>query len=165
MFQNGVHPPPSGKTTGMVRQPHKETHMNKELAKVLRSVAEAGKSQNGTQTVALADITQRAPEERVFLEQLSEGVCVTEACERAGMARRTAYRRRIEDRDFRELWDESLRMAADLLEAEADRRGRTGWSEDIYHKGRVIGTRHRYSDRMLMFRLRALKPAMYRNVH
>jgi hypothetical protein len=100
--------------------------------------------------------------EDLFLSLLSEGVSVCEACARAGIPRRSAYARRREDKDFATLWDEALAMAADTLEAEADRRGRDGWSEDVYYRGQVIGQRRRYSDRMLMFRLKALRPEMYK---
>ena len=55
-------------------------------------------------------------------------------------------------------------MAADTLEGEADRRGREGWSEDVFYRGQVVGKRQRYSDRMLMFRLKALKPEMYKGI-
>jgi hypothetical protein len=99
--------------------------------------------------------------EDLFLALLSEGVSVCEACARAGMPRRSAYARRRDDKAFATLWGEALAMAADTLEAEADRRGRDGWSEDVYYRGQVVGQRRRYSDRMLIFRLRALKPERY----
>jgi hypothetical protein len=103
-------------------------------------------------------------EERVFLDLISEGLTVSEASLRAGISRHAVYRRRHAEYGFRELWDQALDIAGDRLEEEADRRGFTGWEEAIYHKGSVVGTRRRFSDRMLMFRLRALKPGRYRNV-
>ena len=118
----------------------------------------------GTNTAPPAESAGLSPAEVLFLELLSEGVSVSAACERAGIPRRSAYNRRRDDPAFRERWDESLRMAADMLEDEADRRGRDGWSEDVYYRGQVVGRRQRYSDRMLMFRLRALKPEMYRGI-
>jgi len=103
-------------------------------------------------------------EERMFLDLVSEGLTVSEASLRAGISRHAVYRRRHTEYAFRELWDQALDIAGDRLEEEADRRGFTGWEEAIYHKGGVVGTRRRFSDRMLMFRLRALKPGRYRNV-
>ena len=117
-----------------------------------------------TNTVQGAEITDRSSKETVFLDLLSEGVSVCEACDRAGIPRRSAYARRNTDQTFREQWDESLRMAADTLEGEADRRGRDGWGEDVYYRGQVVGQRKRYSDRMLMFRLKALKPERYKGI-
>jgi hypothetical protein len=103
-------------------------------------------------------------EERVFLDLISEGLTVSEASLRAGISRHVLYRRRNAEYPFQRLWDEALDIAGDRLEEEADRRGFTGWEEAVYHKGAVVGVRRRYSDRMLMFRLRALKPGRYSRV-
>jgi hypothetical protein len=102
-----------------------------------------------------------SPEERHFFELLSQGVPVIDACNRALITRATVYRRRNADPAFARLWDEALQIAGDLLEEEADRRGRHGWEENVWHKGCVVGTRRCFSDRMLMFRLKALKPERY----
>jgi hypothetical protein len=107
---------------------------------------------------------QLSAAELQFLELLSEGHTVGEACVRAGVVRATIYRKRHEDYVFERLWDQALDIAGDRLEEEADRRGFTGWEEVIQHKSGAVSTRRRYSDRMLMFRLRALKPGRYRNV-
>ena len=114
-----------------------------------------------TNTVQDIDPADRSAKEALFLHLLSEGVSVCEACARASLPRRSVYARRREDKDFATLWDEALAMAADTLEAEADRRGRDGWNEDVYYRGQVVGQRRRYSDRMLIFRLKALKPERY----
>jgi len=116
--------------------------------------------QDETVSVSSRDTT-RTSEEQHFLDLLSQGVPVIDACERAGFTRATVYRRRNADLAFARLWDEALQMAGDLLEEEADRRGRHGWDENVWHKGRVVGTRRRFSDRMLMFRLKAVKPDRY----
>lgn len=118
----------------------------------------------GTNTVPTAENRDLSSKEILFLDLLSEGLSVCEACERADLPRRSVYNRRRDDPTFRQQWDESLRMAADTLEAEADRRGRDGWSEDVYYRGQVVGQRRRYSDRMLMFRLKALNPERYGSV-
>ena len=88
----------------------------------------------------------------MFLDLLSEGMSVSAACERANIPRRSVYNRRSADQAFREQWDEAIDMAADTLEAEADRRGRDGRSEDVYYRGQVVGPRWRYSDPMLLTR-------------
>ncbi len=117
-----------------------------------------------TNTVQDIETSARSDKEDLFLSLLSEGVSVCEACTRAGMPRRSVYARRRDDKAFAALWDEALSMAADTLEAEADRRGRDGWSEDVYYRGQVVGQRRRYSDRMLIFRLRALRPELYKDI-
>ena len=105
-----------------------------------------------------------SPEERQFLDLISQGLTVGDACLRAGLSRASVYRRRHAEYKFEKLWDEALDIAGDRLEEEADRRGVSGWEETVYHKGSAVGVRKRYSDRMLMFRLRALKPRRYSSV-
>ena len=130
----------------------------------LKFTVVSSNSHFGTNTVPTAENQGLSSKETLFLDLLSEGVSVCEACERADIPRRSIYNRRRDDQTFREKWDESLRMAADMLEGEADRRGRDGWGEDVYYRGQVVGQRKRYSDRMLMFRLKALKPDMYKGI-
>ena len=120
--------------------------------------------QSGTNTVPTPENPDLSSKEKMFLDLLSEGMSVCAACERADVPRRSVYNRRRADQAFREQWEEALDMAADTLEAEADRRGRDGWSEDVYYRGQVVGRRQRYSDRMLIFRLRALRPELYGKV-
>jgi hypothetical protein len=128
---------------------------------VVSSKPVSSKPQSGTNTVPTPEIPDQSSKEAMFLDLLSEGMSVCAACERADIPRRSVYNRRRADQAFRAQWDEALDMAADTLEAEADRRGRDGWSEDVYYRGQVVGRRQRYSDRMLIFRLRALKPELY----
>lgn len=120
--------------------------------------------QFGTNTVPNAEIPDKKSKDTLFLDLLSEGVSVCDACDRADIPRRSVYNRRRTDPAFREQWDEALEMAVDFLEAEADRRGRDGWGEDVYYRGQVVGKRQRYSDRMLIFRLKALKPEIYKGI-
>ena len=124
----------------------------------------SSRPQFGTNTVPTAEPPDKASKETKFLDLLSEGVSVCDACDRADIPRRSVYNRRRSDPAFRQQWDEALEMAADVLEAEADRRGRDGWGEDVYYRGQVVGQRLRYSDRMLIFRLKALKPDMYKGI-
>jgi hypothetical protein len=55
-----------------------------------------------------------------------------------------------------------VRIASDLLEEEADRRGRDGYDEAVFYRGEEAGTRRKYSDGLLLARLKALKPQDYR---
>ena len=137
-----------------------ENHMKTNAAIDLTVVS--SRPQPCSNTVQDLEISERSLKETAFLELLSEGVSVSEACDRAGIPRRSVYARRNSDPAFRRQWNEALEMAADILEAEADRRGRNGWIEDVYYQGQIVGKRLRYSDRMLMFRLKALKPEMYK---
>lgn len=78
---------------------------------------------------------------------------------------RTLYAWRQDDTAFRQAWD-AARLAgqdavAAVLEAEADRRATRGYREPIHVGGKLIGHRRKYSDALLMFRLRALRPQLY----
>jgi hypothetical protein len=48
------------------------------------------------------------------------------------------------------------------MEQEADRRAIEGVDEPVFHKGTVVGHIRKYSDTLLIFRLKALAPAKYR---
>ena len=49
-----------------------------------------------------------------------------------------------------------MEKVIDQLEAEANRKGYTGYPEPVFTEGFHVGDRTRYSDRLLMFRLKAL---------
>ena len=65
-------------------------------------------------------------------------------------------RRRSED--FAAQWDDALEEGTDLLDAEARRRAVTGIDKPVFYKGKVVGSITTYSDRLLMFLLRAHDP-------
>jgi hypothetical protein len=48
------------------------------------------------------------------------------------------------------------------LEGTADQRAIDGWDEPVYQGGELVGTRRRYSDRLLELRLKAERPDKYR---
>jgi hypothetical protein len=52
--------------------------------------------------------------------------------------------------------------AGDLLEEEADRRGRDGYDVPVFFRGKKVGVKRRYSDGLLQARLKAVLPNKYR---
>jgi hypothetical protein len=50
----------------------------------------------------------------------------------------------------------------DTLEAEADRRAAEGTLRPVFYKGEQCGEIREYSDTLLIFRLKALRPEKYR---
>lgn len=62
---------------------------------------------------------------------------------------------------FAERWRLATEMGTGLLEEEADRRGRDGVSVDEVLPRNMRGPR-RYSDGLLLARLKALRPELYR---
>ena len=97
-----------------------------------------------------------------FFVALENGHAVAAACQAAGYARARVYVWRREDPAFAAAWDAAARVASDLLEEEADRRGRDGYDEAVFYRGEEAGTRRKYSDGLLLARLKALKPQDYR---
>ena len=111
----------------------------------------------------MSNPSTRTPEgDALFFAALENGFPVRAACEAAGYARRCVYRWRKEHEDFAQSWAEALMVAADLLEEEADRRGRDGYDEPVFFQGEVRGAKRKYSDALLLARLKALKPEHYR---
>lgn len=100
---------------------------------------------------------------RVFLSVLAQTGRVAEASRAVGYtdtATLQSFRRN--DEDFAEAWDHALDAAANVLEEEAIRRAHDGVLEPVYYKGEVAGYKTTYSDTLLMFILRGLKPGVYR---
>jgi hypothetical protein len=111
----------------------------------------------------MAPPPKRAPErDALFFTALENAHSVAFACRAAGYSVPSVYRWRAEEAEFAERWDQSITIAADLLEDEADRRGRDGYDEPVFCKGQEVGQKRRYSDRLLLARLKALRPHLYR---
>jgi hypothetical protein len=97
-----------------------------------------------------------------FLEAIAAGQTISAAASTSGYSRRAVYDRRKADAAFRERWDEAVAVAIERLEAEADRRAVEGVLEPVFYQGEECGQVRRYSDTLLIFRLKALRPEMYR---
>lgn len=63
---------------------------------------------------------------------------------------------------YREQFQNARIHFAEVLESEADRRAYDGWLEPVFHQGVLVGHKRKYSDNLLMFRLKALRPDVYR---
>ncbi len=105
----------------------------------------------------------RTPEgDATFFAALENGHPVRAACAAASYARRCVYRWRRDDPEFAAQWAEAMAIAGDLLEEEADRRGRDGYDEPVYFQGEERGAKRKYSDALLLARLKAVRPDQYR---
>lgn len=109
-----------------------------------------------------APTTRAAKADDTFFTALENGHPVRAACTAAGYARRCVYRWRRNDQGFAARWSRALVMAGDLLEEEADRRGRDGVDVPVFHRGETCGTKRKYSDSLLLARLKAIRPEQYR---
>ena len=106
-----------------------------------------------------ARTTKKARER--FLVSLGKLGNVHDACRSARVGRSTAYQWRSGSKAFAEQWDQALDEAADVLEAEVRRRAVTGVLSPVYHKGQVVGRVRKYSDVLLMFLLKSVRPQRF----
>ncbi|MHA2063680.1 MAG: hypothetical protein ACXABY_04775 [Candidatus Thorarchaeota archaeon] len=99
---------------------------------------------------------------RKFLDMLAKTGSVNAARDAVGYASATnLYQFRRENEEFAAEWDVAVNIAADRFEDEVDRRAVEGIDEDIYFKGEVVGQKKVYSDALLQFRLRGMRPSKY----
>jgi hypothetical protein len=63
---------------------------------------------------------------------------------------------------YREAFDVAQEHASDILELEARRRAVEGVTDAVYYMGEVVGEKRTYSDQLLMFMLKALRPEKFR---
>ena len=96
-----------------------------------------------------------------FLCALRRTGNVSAAARAAGICRSRCYEARRRDREFAAAWTDALEEAVDMLEMEAFRRAVEGVGEDRFFRGDVVGTVTRYSDRLLMFLLKARRPSTF----
>lgn len=105
---------------------------------------------------------------RAFLAALAESGIVTRAAEVAGITTKTVYSLREVDAAFAEEWRLARESAADRMEAEALRRAVEGVDEPVFGSGgfkegtKKVGSIRRYSDTLLIFLLKGIRPEKYR---
>lgn len=99
---------------------------------------------------------------KAFLAALEETGSVTEAAKICDVGRSNLYRIRRGDKQFAAEWDQALDVAADVLEDEARRRAVEGTEEPVFQGGKQVGTIRKYSDTLLIFLLKGIRPQKYR---
>lgn len=82
----------------------------------------------------------------IFLLNLAKVPVVTHACTAAGVSRVLAYNYRREDKAFEAAWNDAIEDGIDNAEAEAYRRGVTGFSEPLTHQGQISYETEKYLD-------------------
>jgi hypothetical protein len=80
----------------------------------------------------------------------------------AGIDRGTHYDWLRKDREYRAQFEAATDQAAQALEDEAVRRAYEGVERPVYQMGKQVGVIREYSDTLLIFLLKGLRPAKYR---
>lgn len=98
-----------------------------------------------------------------FISELrSNGGFVNKACIAINVSKQAVYNWRDSDPTFAQQWDDAINIATEELEAECRRRAYEGILEPVFYQGKECGQIRRYSDTLLIFQLKALKPERYR---
>lgn len=106
------------------------------------------------------------PVQRAFLDAYAQMGNITAAAKAAGVDPCNHRKNWVKDPVYLELFREADEQATEILEAEAIRRASRGTDKPIFHKGKQVGSVREYSDPLLMFLLKARRPAVYReNTH
>ena len=101
--------------------------------------------------------------QRTFIEALADTGSVHAAAKAANMSQGGAYylRRQPGAEQFRKAWQKALDIGVQRIEDVAMDRALNGVDEPLYSYGKLVGTRKRYNDRLLMFMLRNRAPERF----
>ena len=101
--------------------------------------------------------TQFVAERQVaFLEALAVTGSVRGAARRARVSHQTCYRARRNSAAFGRAWDAALVVARGAAEAQLADYAMRGVEEEVWYHGEHVGTRRRFSDRLLLAHLARL---------
>ena len=99
------------------------------------------------------------------LELIESGEFIVDVATIIGVSRQTLYREKGKNEAFAKAWKEAEaighKIQADVTEQEMDFRGRIGWIEPKFFEGRICGFVRKYSDALLVARMKALDPDRY----
>ncbi|NVE93853.1 hypothetical protein [Altererythrobacter lutimaris] len=104
-----------------------------------------------------------AARQRAFIEALADTGSVKAAARAVDMSAEGAYhlRRQPGAGPFRAAWQKALDLGVQRIEDVAMDRALNGVDEPLYSYGKLIGTRKRFNDRLLMFMLRNRAPERF----
>ena len=117
-----------------------------------RNHREPPNAPDGGAVAATGDAAQPGTK-AAFLAAYARCGNVTEAAAAGGVTQQAHQRWLTDDEHYGRSFAAAGHEARDALEAEARRRALRGVEEDVYHQGRVVGTRRVYSDTLLVFLL------------
>jgi hypothetical protein len=100
-----------------------------------------------------------------FLQEFAACGTVTRASRAAKVGRRTVNDWLERDAAFRELYEDALEEAVDMVEDEARRRAIKGTLKPVYQGGVKVGTIREYSDAMLAMILKGRRKEVFGDRH
>lgn len=106
---------------------------------------------------------RRPPWQAPFLDALRSSGNVRLAAKAVAISRKTVYATKARDIAFADDWEDALDEATDLLEEEAWRRAKDGVRRPVFQNGKRVGVVREYSDTLLIFLLKGLRPEKYRD--
>jgi len=107
-------------------------------------------------------VIRRSENDDAFFGALAEGKPPGMASRAAGYTLTFVTELRASDPDFAVRWTEADNLAIERMEVEADRRAVDGTDRPVFYQGGRCGEIREYSDSLLMFRLKARRPNVYR---
>jgi len=111
-------------------------------------------TRNGTEQTAL--------KKGRYLEAMALAGTLTAGCQAAQVSHNTVFKWRELDDQFVLAEQQARNRFADNLEQEAVRRAWRGVDKPVYQGGELVGTVTEYSDTLLIFMLKAVRPEKFR---
>ncbi len=105
----------------------------------------------------------RHPKKRAFLAAYCTTGNVSEAARLAGINRLSHYDWLHSDERYAAVFEQAVEISGDYLEAVARDRATKGWLEPVYYHGTVVGHVRKYSDTLLIFLLKGVRPEKFRD--
>lgn len=128
-----------------------------------RAILDKERRAGNRPTYASQEASRDEKKEIFLTELIANGGHVQQACKKARISRTTAGDWRDADPDFAIQWEAIQEMNVERLEAEVDRRALGYETITRDGTGQVVKAVTTYSDNLLMFRLKALRPDKYRD--
>ena len=97
-----------------------------------------------------------------FIKHLGRTGNVAASVKMVGLGRSRAFELKKEDSAFGQAWQEAIDTFVDRCEEELRRRAVEGYKETVFYGGKKVGEITKYSDVLLMFYLKSLRPQKYR---
>lgn len=105
----------------------------------------------------------RHPKKRAFLAEYAQCGNISRSARAAGIERSSVYQWQEHDEAFSVAMRQAEIEAVEVLEEEARRRAHDGVRKPVYQGGGLVGHVQEYSDTLLIFLLKGLKPEKYRD--